>query len=79
MTLGEIGHKRWSRLDFVGNRYNIETLEDFNTENLIKYIQIIGKRNRKELITWKYKDWKNISRVYFIIKPCKIIGGERKC
>ena len=48
ITLGELGHKRWKRLDFVSCRYDITKMEDFTIENLIKYIQKIGLRNKKE-------------------------------
>ena len=29
ITLGELGHKRWKRLDFVRSHYGIESIEDF--------------------------------------------------
>lgn len=82
ITLGEIGHKRFNRYDYVGCRYNIYKLEDLTTEKMIEQIKKIGLRNKKELIVWKYKEWKNISRVYFIIKKRKVTsqwikGGER--
>ena len=73
ITLGEMGHKRFRRLDFVKRHYGIETFEDFTVDNLIKKIQIIGERNRKTLKVWKKKEWRNIARVYFTIEPFKII------
>lgn len=72
ITLGELGHKRWKRLDYVERYYGIDNFNDFNIENLIKYIQCIGRRNKKELIIFDYKEWKNIGRVWFEIKPYKI-------
>ena len=72
ITLGEMGHKRFHRLDFVRRYYGIETLEDFTVENIIKEIQKIGQRHKKELITWRIKRWKNIVRIYLIIEPIKI-------
>ena len=72
ITLGELGHKRWNRLDYVRTHYGIDSLEDFTIENLIKYIQIIGLRNKKQLEIWKYKEWRNTGRVYFTIKDHKI-------
>lgn len=72
ITLGEIGHKRWKRLDFVRRCYGIESMDDFTTENIIKEIIKIGKRNKKTLIPYTYRDWKNISRVWFKIEDLKI-------
>lgn len=72
ITLGELGHKRWKRLDYVKTHYNIDKLEDFTIENLISYIQKIGLRNKKKLIVWEYKEWQNIGRVYFVIQSEKI-------
>ena len=72
ITFGELGHKRWKRLDFVSRYYNINSLKEFTFENLIKHVQMIGKRNKKELIPIYVKEWKNIGRVWFEIKPLKI-------
>jgi hypothetical protein len=72
VTLGELGHKRFKRLDFVRRYYGIEKLEDFTTENLVKHIIKIGERNKKKLNPVIIKDWYNISRVYFTIEPIKI-------
>ena len=71
ITLGEMGHKRWKRLDYVKYRYGIYNLEDFTSDNLIKKIQEIGLVNKKQLIVFDKKDWHNISRVWFIIEPYK--------
>ena len=71
ITLGEMGHKRWKRLDYVKYRYGIYNLEDFTSEKLIKKIQDIGIQNKKKLIVFAYTDWQNISRVWFIIEPYK--------
>lgn len=49
VTLGELGHQRWRRLDFVGPRYNINTMEDFTIEHIVEEIQKIGRRNHKNL------------------------------
>lgn len=72
ITLGELGHKRWKRLDFVKTHYNIQDFKDFTIENLIQHIQNIGRKNKKILQVWKFKEWKNIGRVYFVIKERKI-------
>lgn len=72
ITLGELGHKRFKRLDFVRRYYGIEKLEDFTTDNLVKHIIKIGERNKKTLIPIYIKDWRNIARVYFKIEQLKI-------
>lgn len=72
ITLGELGHQRWKRLDFVGSHYDINNLEEFTIETLIKHIKKIGLRNKKNLIVWQYREWRNIGRVYFKIEPLKI-------
>ena len=72
ITLGELGHKRFKRLDFVRRYYGIETLEDFTTDNLVKHIIKIGERNKKTLTPIYVKDWRNIARVYFKIEQLKI-------
>lgn len=72
ITLGELGHKRFKRLDFVRRYYGIETIDDFTTENLVKHIIKIGERNKKTLIPVYVKDWRNIARVYFKIEELKI-------
>lgn len=71
ITFGEYGHKRFKRYDYVKTRYNISSLEEFTIENLIKRVQEIGIQNKKDLQVWDYKEWKNIGRVWFIIKPYK--------
>lgn len=73
ITLGELGHKRFKRLDFVRRYYGIETLEDFTTHNIVKHIIKIGERNKKSLIPIYVKEWRNISRVYFRIENTKAI------
>lgn len=72
ITLGELGHKRWKRLDYVGTHYGVKTLDDFTIENLIRHIQGIGERNKKLLTVWQYKEWQNIGRVYFTIDKLKV-------
>lgn len=72
ITLGELGHKRWKRLDYVKTHYDIYSIEDFTIEKMIQHIQKIGLRNKKELAVWKYKEWQNIGRVYFVINGKKV-------
>ena len=72
VTLGEMGQKRWRRLDFIRTHYGIERDEDFTPENLVRHIQKIGLRNKKRLDIYAVENWPNISRVWFIIEPVKV-------
>jgi hypothetical protein len=72
ITLGEIGHKRWKRLDFVRRHYGIDSLDDFNSKRIVEEIVKIGARNKKILKPIFLADWRNISRVYFEISNMKI-------
>lgn len=72
ITLGELGHKRWRRLDYVERYYGITTLGDFSIDNIISHIQSIGRRNKKNLVVYSSKEWRHIGRVWFKIEPLKI-------
>lgn len=72
ITLGELGHKRWKRLDYVSTHYNIASLDDFTIERVVSEIQAIGKRNKKMLRIVELKEWKNIGRVWFEISDIKV-------
>lgn len=68
MTLGELGHKRFKRLDFIGKYYsNINTIEDITIENMIKEIEGIAAAKGVTLQVVYYRDWNNIGRVWFKI------------
>lgn len=71
ITLGEVGHIRWKRLDFVSKWYNINSIEEFTSDKLINEIIIIGKRYKKTLTPIFKRDYKNISRVWFEISDYK--------
>lgn len=72
ITYGEMGHKRWKRLDFVRTHYGIESLDEFTTQRLIEETQKIAARYHRELTPVIVKEWKNISRVYYLISPIKV-------
>lgn len=72
ITLGEMGHKRWKRLDFVRSHYDINSIENFTSKNIVNEILKIGERNKKKLIPVYLNDYRNISRVYFKIEKIKI-------
>lgn len=78
ITLGEIGHRRWKRVDFVKTHYGINNFEDFTIANLIKHIQQIGIKNKKRLIVFRQAEWKNIGRVWFEIKPMEKAKSQIK-
>lgn len=67
ITFGELGHKRFKRLDFVSRHYNITRIEDFTIDNLVKHVQVIGQRNKKNLSVSNVREWRNIGRVWFEI------------
>lgn len=72
ITYGEMGHKRWKRLDYVGSIYGITDIKDFNIQALIAKTQDIARHNKKNLEVWRVCEWRNITRVYYIIQELKI-------
>lgn len=62
LTLGEMGHQRFKRIDFVSKHYGINSLEEFTAENIVNKIL----EEFKELKVWKICKWQNIARVYFV-------------
>lgn len=77
ITFGELGHKRWKRLDFVSRYYGIDSFDKFTLDNLIAYVQTIATRNKKRLIVFDKREWPNIGRVWFFVEPIKIIPWKR--
>jgi hypothetical protein len=73
ITFGELGHKRFKRIDFVERYYGIKTMEDFTIQNLVNHVIGIGKRNKKLLVPVFIKEWRNIGRVYFKIEKFKVV------
>lgn len=71
ITLGEMGHKRFKRFDFVRNAYGINNIDNFNSLNMIKEIKRIGLINKKKLTIEFIKDWNGISRVWLSIEKYK--------
>jgi hypothetical protein len=67
ITFGELGHRRFKRLDYVSRYYGIQSMDENWLTCMIKEIQRIGLRNKKILIPEIVKDWNNIGRVYFKI------------
>lgn len=78
ITLGELGHKRWKRLDYVAPRYNIQALEDLTVTHLIDKIQNIANCNKKSVKIYKVLEYKNIARVYLTVHDLKITSQWEK-
>ena len=72
ITFGELGHKRWKRLDFVSRYYGITSLEDFTLKTLVDHCEMIARRNKKTLVPVISRTWDRIGRVWFEIKPITI-------
>lgn len=72
ITFGELGHKRWKRLDFVRRFYGIERLEDFTLRAIVDKVQEIGLRNKKKLTPVISRVWDRIGRVWFTVEPVAI-------
>ncbi len=72
ITFGELGHKRWKRLDYVSRYYGITTLEDFTLKTLVDHCEMIARRNKKTLVPVISRTWDRIGRVWFEIKNITI-------
>ena len=72
ITFGELGHKRWKRLDYVSLYYGITTLEDFTLKTLVDHCEMIARRNKKTLVPVISRTWDRIGRVWFEIKNITI-------
>ena len=72
ITIGEMGHKRFKRLDFVNRHYGVKNMTEYTSQKIVDKIIDIGKRNKKKLEVIYLCDYKNISRVYFKINNLKL-------
>lgn len=72
ITYGEMGHKRFKRLDYVRRYYGIESMEEFTIYRLIAETQKIASRSKKVLTPVQICNWSRISRVYYEIFDLKI-------
>lgn len=73
VTLGELSCKRYKRLDNICRNYDIYSIEDLTTDNLIKNLQRKALKYKKDLVVFKIMEWNGISRVWFLIKPINIM------
>lgn len=70
ITLGELGHKRFKRLDFVSRVYGIKNLEKFTVNEIILELEKTALRHKKIIKPCFIREYRNLARVYFeIIKP----------
>jgi tRNA G26 N,N-dimethylase Trm1 len=68
ITFGEIVGRRFNRQDYVEHRYNINYIDEFNTNKLSQYIEKRGLIFRKKLTPIIIAEMTNISRVYYKIE-----------
>lgn len=52
--------------------YNIHTYEDFTINNLLKEVENIALKNKKQIKVYKICEWPNIARVYLQVFNKKI-------
>lgn len=79
VTFGELGHKRWKRLDFVRRYYGIESIEEFTLDVLVSKLREIAARNKKTLSVWEQREWRNIGRVWMTLDDMKITEQWDAC
>lgn len=70
ITLWELWHRRWKRLDFV-KRYNITDINNDRIDYINNYIKKRGLIYKKYLTPVFIKDWNNIWRIYYTIEKFK--------
>lgn len=79
ITLGELGHKRFKRLDFVKRWYGINNLEDFNVDFIIDKLRQRARCYKRELEPVFVREYYQIARVWFKVNNIKITEQwERK-
>lgn len=69
VSFGEIGHRRWKRLDYVSRTYRIKTLEDFTHKALEEYVLEVAARFKKRAIVFTRLKARNFCRTYFVLEP----------
>ena len=77
ITFGEMGHKRWKRLDYVSRFYDINNLEEFRVNKMIDQVSVIAEQNHKKLEIVAIKEWRNIARCYFKLEKLKFNVWEK--
>ena len=72
ISFGEFGHARWKRLDYVRDRYSINSLDEFKPEAFINEATRIARLYKKELTLVDSLQYGNFLRAYFEITPYKV-------
>lgn len=72
ITYGEMGHRRFNRLDFVRRHYGIESMEEYTIGRLIDETVKIGLRSKKLLTPRYIRNYPGISRVYYTVETFKV-------
>lgn len=72
VTFGELGHRRWKRLDFVAPRYGISSLAEFTIARLAQFVLDVAARNKKRMEVFDCADWGNIGRAWF-----RVVGAVK--
>lgn len=68
VTFGDLKLKQWGCLDFMRDRYGIETKDEMNVDSLIAYVKKVGRRNGKTLEVFHQSVWNKLARVWFRVK-----------
>ena len=69
ISFGEIGHRRWKRLDYVSRTYRIEDMDDFTHQALEEYVMEVAGRFKKEATVFTRITPRNFARSYFLLSP----------
>lgn len=78
ITLWELWHRRFKRLDFVKNRYWINDINEDWINKMIDYIINRWLIYKKILKPIYIQDWNNIWRVYFLVEKYKELSQWKK-
>jgi hypothetical protein len=77
ITLWELWHRRWKRLDFV-KRYWINDMKDNRIQKINDYIIWRWMIYKKKLTPVFIKDWWNIWRIYYTVEIFKETSQREK-
>lgn len=72
ITLGEMGHKRWKRTDWVERWYGIDSADNINPRTLIEGLNRIAAAHKRHLTCLHVDTFTNLARAYFTLDELKI-------
>ena len=79
VSFGEWGHLRWKRLDWVGPRYGITTLNSDEWESkFILEVARVAATHKKKIETVNVIQYQNFIRCYFTLSNLKITSQWEK-